>query len=66
MFYHRATIKSLADRLAANAFVRVHKSYLIPLDRIDTIEDNTISLEGKLIPIGRAYRVDLMRRLEFM
>lgn len=66
VYYHRATIKSIALRLADHDFIRVHKSYIIPLERIDSIEENTISLANKLIPIGRAYRVDLMKRLDFI
>ncbi len=57
------TMKHLESSLPAQAFARVHRSYIVRLDRIMDIEDTSIVVEGKVIPIGRSYRDDLLDRL---
>ena len=37
-------------------FVRVHKSYAVNIDKIESIENNRIKIKGKLIPIGQTYK----------
>jgi two-component system LytT family response regulator len=37
-------------------FVRVHKSYAVNIDKIDSIENNRIKIKDKLIPIGQTYK----------
>ena len=58
-----ATMKSMQDKLPDSAFVRVHRSYIVRLDRIDDIEDTTIVMDRKVIPIGASYKEALLRRL---
>jgi len=47
--------KHMEEMLPANNFVRVHKSYIVPLDKIESIERNRIKIGEKLIPIGESY-----------
>jgi len=58
------TMKDIAARLSGHDFLRVHRSYIVKLDRIESIEDNTIAIGGKQIAIGRAYKEDLLKRLQ--
>jgi len=58
------TMKEIEARLSDHDFLRVHRSYIVKLDRIESIEDNTIAISGKRIGIGRAYKEDLQKRLK--
>lgn len=58
------TMKNLEERLPSEDFVRVHRSYIVRIDRIMDIQDTTIVIEGKLIPIGSSYRDQLLDRLK--
>ncbi len=49
--------KNLPDIFDPQKFVRVHKSYVISVDKINYIENNTIKIGGKLIPISNTYKV---------
>jgi two-component system, LytTR family, response regulator len=49
-------LKQMEEGLPAQQFVRVHKSYIISLDKIDTIERNRIFIGEHVIPIGETYR----------
>ena len=48
--------KKMEDMLPANKFYRVHKSYIVALDKIENIEKNRIKISDKLIPISDTYK----------
>ncbi len=50
------TLKSIEEKLSGYGFVRVHKSYLVNLDYINSISDGFIMLDKAQIPIGKAYK----------
>lgn len=50
------TMQEVLDMLSSEIFVRIHKSYLISLKRIDAIEKHDVIINGKQIPIGMTYR----------
>ena len=56
------SMKELEDRLPARRFVRVHKSFIIPVDRITGIEGNRVLLKGITAEIitGESYKAALM------
>lgn len=62
------TMKSLTDKLPDDRFIRVHRSYLVNIDRINSIMGNMIEVfekgKTKLIPIGKNYKDELMDTIE--
>ncbi len=50
------SFKKLEDALPSSDFIRIHKSYLISLDRIDSIERNHVKISGESLPIGESYK----------
>lgn len=50
------TMKQTEELLPADLFCRVHKSYIVNISAIESIEQHVISLHGKTIPVGEAYR----------
>lgn len=60
------TMKSMERKLPGDEFIRVHRSYIVRLDEIDKIEDNTVIIGQKLIPVGGTYRGKLMSRLDLI
>ncbi|WP_194776779.1 LytR/AlgR family response regulator transcription factor [Pararhodonellum marinum] len=49
----RSILKELEGKLDANRFVRIHKSFLINLEEIDSIQSESVQIAGKEIPISR-------------
>ena len=49
------SFKKMEEMLPASNFARVHKSYIVALDKIDSIERNRIRIGEKFIPIGESY-----------
>jgi DNA-binding LytR/AlgR family response regulator len=58
-----STMKDLESKLTAPDFARVHRSYIVRIDKITSIEDNFINVGGKAIPIGKNYKDELMKSL---
>jgi len=59
----RETITNIEAKLPKDDFMRVHRSYIIPLEKIKSFTNETIDLEGKEVPISRSYRSSVLNRL---
>lgn len=57
-------MKKMEDVLPSGRFVRVHKSYIISLDKIESIERSRIFIADKIIPIGDTYRDHFFKLIE--
>jgi two-component system LytT family response regulator len=57
-------MKRMEETLPQTQFIRVHKSYIIALDKIESIERSRISIFGKIIPIGDTYREEFFKRID--
>jgi len=55
------TLKSLEDKLPTRLFMRVHRSFIISLDKIDAVTKNTVQIGGINITIGEQYK-DAMKQ----
>jgi DNA-binding LytR/AlgR family response regulator len=49
--------KTIQDILDPEKFIRVHKSYIVAIDKIDYIENNMIKIRDKLIPVSSSYKI---------
>jgi len=59
----RMNMDELLESLPAPDFVRVHKSYVVAVDKIDTIDRDFVEIAGRDIPIGESFRNALLRRV---
>ena len=57
----KQAISSLEEMLPKDSFVRVHRSYIIALNKIETYNSDIIEIGKKEIPIGRLFRHDVSR-----
>lgn len=60
-----STMKDIEQKMGNKEFLRVHRSYIIRLDKIATIEQPNLTLENvdKLIPIGGSYKDVLIKKI---
>lgn len=56
-------IRQLEEQLPRDQFIRIHKSYLVPIARIDAVDGNQVEIATKLLPIGKTYRDQVRARL---
>lgn len=58
----RMTMKDMTVKLPAK-FIRVHRSFIIPVDRVESVRNKNILLAGQTIPIGASYLKDVSKAL---
>ena len=60
------TIKGIERKLIASQFLKVHRSFIVNLQHIKDIEENTLVIDRKVIPISRANKQVLMGKLNLL
>lgn len=59
----RMTMKSIEEKFATMPFMRIHKSYIVSLNKIESIRNLKITIGTHLIPVSEQFSEDLMRRI---
>jgi two-component system LytT family response regulator len=58
-----STMRAIEEKFPAQRFMRVHRSFIINIDYVQALEDNSLLLKDKYIPIGQTYTRGLLQRL---
>ena len=61
-----STLKSIEEKLPANKFLRIHRSYIVALQKIDFIQDGMITIGKATIPVAETYKSALNKRLNLL
>ena len=61
-----STLKNMEEKLSGATFLKVHRSYIVNLSKIDDIRGNTIYILGNQIPIGKGHKDGLEGRLNIL
>ena len=61
-----STLKNMEEKLIGQTFLKVHRSYIVNINKIDDIRGNTIYVLGNQIPIGKGHKEDLATRLNIL
>ena len=64
MIVSHQTLTSFTHNLPESQFIRVHKSFIISIDKIELIEGNRIHIHGNKIPIGKLYKLNVNRLIK--
>ncbi|KAF2333481.1 LytR/AlgR family response regulator transcription factor [Flavobacterium ginsenosidimutans] len=57
------SLTSLSEELPADRFLRIHKSYVIALNKVKSIEGNRVQIQSYNIPIGRNYSKEVKNKI---
>lgn len=60
----RETISSIEAKLPKKDFLRVHRSYIVSINKIESFTNEFIEIHNKAIPISRSYKNDVKHRLD--
>jgi DNA-binding LytR/AlgR family response regulator len=61
-----ATLKSIEEKLPASKFLRVHRSYIVAINKIDFIQEGTITIGKTTIPVADTHKANLSKRLNLL
>lgn len=65
-FMVHTTLRSIEEKLPTQRFTRVHRSYVVPIEKIERIEENLIYIKGKAIPVSDSYWKEVKRCLNIL
>ena len=60
----RMSMKAILETLPAKDFIRIHRSFIIPIKRIKNIQNKQIEIDSILIPIGETYKTETLEALK--
>ena len=60
----RETISSIELKLPHSRFLRIHRSFIIAIDKIESYSNEEVIIENKSIPISRTYKEQVIKTLE--
>jgi DNA-binding LytR/AlgR family response regulator len=58
----RMTMKNILDKLPANQFIRIHRSYIIPLASVTAVKSKSVFLHSIELPLGSSYEENFLNR----
>jgi len=61
-----SSLKSVEDKVPKSIFLRVHRSFIINLSKVDTVEGNTLIIDKKFVPVSDAYKATLNKRMRIL
>jgi DNA-binding LytR/AlgR family response regulator len=60
------TIKNLEEKVNKQDFLKVHRSYIVNLHKIDDMRENMLFIKGNEIPVSKANKADVFKRLNII
>ena len=57
------SLTAITEKLPADKFIRIHRSFTIGIDKVNVIEGNCVEIDGKLIPISREHRQEVLKKI---
>lgn len=61
-----STMKNVVAKLPEDTFTRVHRSFIVRLDKVTDVADSNLLIGKKIIPIGASHKAELMKRLNIL
>lgn len=61
-----STMKSIEKKLPPKHFLRVHRSFIVNINKISDLTENNLLIEKNIIPVGNSYRETLMKNLNIL
>ena len=58
-----STVKSLLEKLPSKQFIQTHKSYVAAIDKVDTIEGNTLHIKTYQVPVSKYLRDEVLAKI---
>ena len=60
----RETITNIQEKLPEDLFLRIHRSFIVSLNKIDSYTNEFVEINKKAIPISRSYKAAILEKLE--
>lgn len=58
-----STMKGMQQKLDDQRFIRIHRSYIVNVETIESFDENLVFIKNQVLPVGGNYKQQLMQRL---
>ena len=58
------TLNLITEKLPNQKFIRIHRSYIVPIDKIEAIKGNDVLVKGHCLPLGQTFKEAFMELIE--
>ena len=55
------TMKAMMEKLPTNDFLRVHRSFIVPIKKVESLRNKTLQISDKKIPVGNSYEDEVLK-----
>jgi two-component system, LytTR family, response regulator len=56
-----SSLKAIEDRVPRNKFLKIHKSYIVAIDHINTIDSHQVDVAGCILPVSRSNKTAVLQ-----
>jgi hypothetical protein len=60
------TVKALEEKLNKNVFLKIHRSFIVNLNSIEDLKENSVLVNGTEIPVSKKHRQEVLKRLPLL
>jgi DNA-binding LytR/AlgR family response regulator len=57
----RMTMKAMMEKLPTNDFLRVHRSFIVPIKKVESLRNKVLQIGDKKIPVGNSYEDEVLK-----
>ena len=61
----KTSLSKIEEKLPQDQFIRIHKSFIVPLSRVQAFSSTTVEVDNKELPIGRSYKNIVLKTLNY-
>lgn len=65
-YYLTHTMKSMEEKLVGMGFQRIHKSFVVNLDKVSSIQEGYVFIDSIKLPLGRKFRQEFLQALTIL
>lgn len=61
-----SNFKNIEEKLHPEKFIRIHRSYIVNINKVVDIQENSVLINGKILPISRGQKSNLLKKLDMI
>lgn len=61
----RMTMKAMVEKLPLGDFIRVHRSFIVPIKKVESLRNKTLQIGDKKIPVGNSFESEVLKHFNY-
>jgi DNA-binding LytR/AlgR family response regulator len=61
-----STLKQLEEKLDTSLFIRVHRSYIVAINKVDSLDEGLLNIQGSSVPMAETYKAVFLKKIKLV